>query len=356
MVRQNYDSISFYPDLIKYRQTTKEEERIYGTAIRKVVDSNPGIVAATNIILLDERVPEKFKKLLRLEGLEKLEDMKEVAKGYLEKFNNPWKNGEVEYWLERRDTKTWNKFSKLQKYDSSRRALVTANLKLALASAMNFNKSWLSVEDSIQMANIGLEKAALRYDPRRGVRFGTYASNWIYQMLMNQLPEEIYAFPVPNQLFKDINKIKKIQQKLFEEKGITPRLEEIIDAAKNQRISSRAVKASLKIRSTTKVHTGSFEDGGVDPEERLSRKPLDELIRIESERSIYEMMDCLDEREKKVIMSRFGIHNGNGASKEQETRTLKEIGEYFGVTPERIRQIQNTALEKMKRMHSRFCN
>ena len=348
MVRHNYDLSLFSTNVFKYSQTTREEEIIYGKAIKKVVDSNPGIIAATNIVLLNERVPEKFKKLLGIEGME-FEYMKDVARDYLEPFNNPWENKEeVEYWLERRDEKTWKDFSKLKKYDSSRRALVTANLRLALEWARNFNKSWLSVEDSVQMANIGLEKAALRYDPNRGVRFGTYASNWIRQMLMDQLPDESYALPITNQLFKDINKVRKIQQNLFRENGRTPELEEIVIRARAKGISSSAVRAAIKIRGTTKTHISSFEEGGVDPEDKSSERPLDELARIEDRKNLYKMMDCLDEREKEIIMLRFGIRNG-------DAKTLREIREYAGnVSTERVRQIQNRALEKMKRVYSRL--
>ncbi|MEK6836394.1 MAG: sigma-70 family RNA polymerase sigma factor [Nanoarchaeota archaeon] len=354
MVRQNYDLSLFSVEALKYSQTTKDEEIMYGKAIRQVVDSNPGIIAATNIVLLEERVPEKFKKLLGLEGM-KFEEMKDVARGYLKLFNNLWENGEVEYWLERRDTKTWNKFSKLQKYNASKRALVTANLRLAIASARSFNKSWLSVEDSVQMANIGLEKAVLRYDPDRGVRFGTYASNWIMQMLRIQLPEEIYALPLPNQLFKDINKIKKIQRSFFEENARTPGLEEIINMAKMKSISSRTVRSAIKIRETTKIHIGRFEEGGVEPEDKSLGNLLESTIKIEDKKSVYRMMDCLDERERRVIMLRFGICNGNDSDEEQEPMKLREIRKYVGdVSVERVRQIQNRALEKMKRLHSRI--
>ena len=124
MVRQDFDPSPFLDCAVKYSQTTREEEIIYGNAIRKVVDSNPGIIAATNIVLLDEIVPERYKKLLgveqmKFEKIEELEMMKEVARSYLEPFNNPWENREgVEYWLEKRDEKTWKSFSEIEKYDS----------------------------------------------------------------------------------------------------------------------------------------------------------------------------------------------------------------------------------------------
>jgi len=226
----------------------------------------------------------------------------------------------------------------------ARATMIQANLRLVVKIARDYSNLGLPLMDLISEGNIGLMKAVERFDPAKGVKLSTYAAWWIKQSIKRALANQSKTIRLPVHLVDKISKIRRVSLSMSEALGREPSDEELADevgisAAKLAQLRTVSIRpASLDAPMSDEDGTQFGEivgdDSAVDPAENLSDKNMQE--------EVADLLRVLDERERKIIMSRFGLDGGS-------TRTLEEVGERFGVTRERIRQLQNIALAKLRR-------
>ena len=226
----------------------------------------------------------------------------------------------------------------------AREKMITANLRLVVKIAHDFGNYGLPLLDLISEGNIGLMKAVERFDPNKGGKLSTYASWWIKQSIKRALANQSKTIRLPVHLVDKIGKIRRVAAQMAEELGHEPTTEELAEelglpVAKVAHLKTVAVRpASLdaKISADDDTAFGDLvgDDRAEDPFEALRDKDLQD--------EVGDLLNVLDPRERKIIAFRFGLDGGRG-------RTLEEVGHKFGVTRERIRQLQNIALLKMRK-------
>jgi RNA polymerase primary sigma factor len=226
----------------------------------------------------------------------------------------------------------------------AREKMITANLRLVVKIAHDFSTFGLPLLDLISEGNIGLMKAVERFDPKKGGKLSTYASWWIKQSIKRALANQSKTIRLPVHLVDKIGKIRRVAARMTEELGREPSSEELAEelglaVAKVSHLKNVAVRpASLDARINADDDTpfGDLvsDEKAEDPFATLRDKDLrDEIV---------DLLDVLDARERRIISYRFGLDGGR-------ERTLEEVGKKFGVTRERIRQLQNIALLKMRK-------
>ena len=226
----------------------------------------------------------------------------------------------------------------------AREKMITANLRLVVKIAHDFGNYGLPLLDLISEGNIGLMKAVERFDPNKGGKLSTYASWWIKQSIKRALANQSKTIRLPVHLVDKIGKIRRVAAQMAEELGHEPTTEELAEelglpVAKVAHLKTVAVRpASLdaKISADDDTAFGDLvgDDRAEDPFEALRDKDLQD--------EVGDLLNVLDPRERKIISFRFGLDGGR-------ERTLEEVGHKFGVTRERIRQLQNIALLKMRK-------
>ena len=226
----------------------------------------------------------------------------------------------------------------------AREKMITANLRLVVKIAHDFGNYGLPLLDLISEGNIGLMKAVERFDPKKGGKLSTYASWWIKQSIKRALANQSKTIRLPVHLVDKIGKIRRVAAQMTEELGHEPTTEELAEelglpVAKVAHLKNVAVRpASLdaKISADDDTAFGDLvgDDRAEDPFEALRDKDL--------QGEVGDLLDALNPRERKIISFRFGLDGGR-------ERTLEEVGHKFGVTRERIRQLQNIALLKMRK-------
>jgi len=227
--------------------------------------------------------------------------------------------------------------------EQAEKELITSNLRLVVACAKKYMHRGLKLLDLIQEGNIGLMRAAEKYDYRKKCKFSTYATWWIRQAITRAIADQARTIRIPVHMVDTINKFKKATQGLYQEKGREPTRDEIAekmkisiqDVKKIMNASKDSVSLDAPVNEENDAHMKDFLQDSYYP------APDEHSVRNSLKENLAEALDSLTEREAEVLKMRFGIPDGI-------EYTLEEVGQRFHVTRERVRQIEAKALKKLK--------
>ncbi|HYM70816.1 MAG TPA: sigma-70 family RNA polymerase sigma factor [bacterium] len=227
----------------------------------------------------------------------------------------------------------------------AKRRLVEANLRLVVSLARRYAGSDVPLSDLIQEGNLGLMQAVDRFDWRRGFRFATYATWWIRQALMRARGDHSRQIRIPVYMALEVNKLVKIQQRMAQELGREPSLDEI-----EQRMDKpveRVWKIQQIARAPISLETPIEDEGegslGDLLEDANASDPAETAFASVLKAHLADLLDALPPRQRKVLVLRFGLDDN-------QPRTLEEVAKAFGVTRERARQLELKALSKLRRL------
>lgn len=221
--------------------------------------------------------------------------------------------------------------------------LVESNLLLVVSIAKKYYNCGIPLIDLIQEGNMGLIKAAEKYDGGKGFRFSTYATYWIRQSIMKALCDQMRPIRLPSNINDLVNKAKKARAELFAKYGKEPEEEEI---AKYLNVEVEKIQIALNVTQTTasldtpidETEDSCLGDVIADSD---TIDPIESLTKESNSEAIERVMSTLTKREAEILKMRFGIGT-------EKSMTLEDVGTHFGVTRERIRQIENKAIRKLR--------
>ncbi|ECB9878332.1 RNA polymerase sigma factor RpoD [Campylobacter jejuni] len=228
--------------------------------------------------------------------------------------------------------------------DEAKGRMAKSNLRLVVSIAKRYTNRGLPFLDLIQEGNIGLMKAVDKFEYKRGYKFSTYATWWIRQAISRAIADQARTIRIPIHMIETINQINKIIREHLQKDGKEPDVSVI---AKEVGLSVDKVKQVIKITKepiSLEAPIGNEDDGkfGDFIEDRNSLSPMDHILKDDLKEQIDEVLDQLNDREKAVIRMRFGLMD------DESDRTLEEIGKELNVTRERVRQIESSAIKKLK--------